>query len=89
MVIHGYWGLKPMVTGKSHGFKPGKSHGSPWSIALNPSRPGSQGTAPTPAEPSGRLRRHVQLVDPVCELLICDEGHRLRPWAWQSWGEPR
>ncbi|CAL1149124.1 unnamed protein product [Cladocopium goreaui] len=25
-----------------------------------------------------QLRRHVQLVDPVCELLICDEGHRLR-----------
>ena len=25
-----------------------------------------------------RLRRHVQLVDDVCDLLICDEGHRLR-----------
>ncbi|CAK9102448.1 Protein CHROMATIN REMODELING 25 (AtCHR25) (DNA repair and recombination protein RAD54) (AtRAD54) [Durusdinium trenchii] len=25
-----------------------------------------------------QLRRHVQLVDDVCDLLICDEGHRLR-----------
>ena len=38
-----------------------------------------------------RLRRHVQLVDPVCELLICDEGHRLRalqklPNGWMFWG---
>ncbi|CAJ1367319.1 unnamed protein product [Effrenium voratum] len=24
------------------------------------------------------LRRHVEVVDDVCDLLICDEGHRLR-----------